>query len=113
MRSPFDLASITADASGGSGPSDFRIGGGKSGEYGITLDGVSASTVRAGQDLEWTKINTPSIDALTEFSVESGGFKAEFGHASGGFQAGRPATDDEDLLARHVGSSSSRDPAGG
>ena len=29
-------------------------------------------------------INAPSVEALTEFNVEAGGFKAETGHASGG-----------------------------
>src|SRR5450759_560993 len=32
----------------------------------------------------WTQINTPSVDAITELSVTSGGFKADMGHASGG-----------------------------
>ena len=52
----------------------------------MTLDGTTVTT--AGQldsnGVTWTQINTPSVDALTEFSVTSGGFKAEVGHASGG-----------------------------
>ncbi|MCA1605211.1 MAG: hypothetical protein LC775_07015, partial [Acidobacteria bacterium] len=34
--------------------------------------------------VEWASINTPSLDAITEFSVESHGFKAEYGRAAGG-----------------------------
>ena len=52
----------------------------------MTLDGSTITT--AGQldsnGVTWTQINTPSVDALTEFSVTSGGFKADVGHASGG-----------------------------
>ena len=46
MRSPFDLANITAQVSGGD--QDFRIGGGQQGTFGVMLDGASANTNRAG-----------------------------------------------------------------
>src|SRR4051794_19365956 len=83
MRSPFDLSSTTAEvASAG----QYRVGGGRGGAYGMTLDGSSITT--AGQldsnGVTWSMINTPSVDALTEFSVTSAGFKADVGHASGG-----------------------------
>jgi hypothetical protein len=83
VRSPFDLSSSTAEvASAG----QFRVGGGRGGAYGMTLDGSSITT--AGQldsnGVTWTQINTPSVDALTEFSVTAAGFKADVGHASGG-----------------------------
>ena len=83
LRSPFDLSSTTAEVSS---TGQFRVGGGKGGAYGMTLDGTTVTT--AGQldsnGVTWTQINTPSLDALTEFSVVSGGFKADIGHASGG-----------------------------
>jgi hypothetical protein len=83
LRSPFDLASGTADVATAG---QFRVGGGRGGAYGMTLDGTSITT--AGQldsnGVTWTQINTPSVDAITEFSVTSGGFKADMGHASGG-----------------------------
>jgi len=83
VRSPFDLSSTTAEVSS---TGQYRVGGGKGGAYGMTLDGSSVTT--AGQldsnGVTWTQINTPSLDALTEFSVTSGGFKADIGHASGG-----------------------------
>ncbi|MGO9966497.1 MAG: carboxypeptidase regulatory-like domain-containing protein [Bryobacteraceae bacterium] len=83
VRSPFDLSSTTAEVSS---TGQYRVGGGKGGAYGMTLDGSTITT--AGQldsnGVTWTAYNTPSVDALTEFSVTSGGFKADIGHASGG-----------------------------
>ena len=83
VRSPFDLSSTTAEVNS---TGQYRVGGGKGGAYGMTLDGTTITT--AGQldsnGVTWTQINTPSVDALTEFTVTSGGFKADIGHASGG-----------------------------
>ena len=83
VRSPFDLAGITPDVAGSSS-SDFRVGGGRAGSFGITLDGNSIGVAATSAQVNFTVINTPSVEALTEFNVESGGFKAESGHASGG-----------------------------
>jgi hypothetical protein len=83
VRSPFDLATITPEVAG-SGDSNLRIGGGKVGAYGVTLDGTAATVGRSDAQVTWSQHNAPSVEALTEFSVESGGFKAETGHASGG-----------------------------
>src|SRR6476469_9227455 len=83
VRSPFDLAATTAEVAG-SGDSNFRIGGGRIGAFGVTLDGTAATVARPDAQVSWGQINAPSVEALTEFSVESGGFKAETGHASGG-----------------------------
>jgi Carboxypeptidase regulatory-like domain len=83
VRSPFDLAATTPEAAG-SGDSSLRIGGGRVGAYGMTLDGTAATVARPDSQVSWSQINSPSVEALTEFSVESGGFKAETGHASGG-----------------------------
>ena len=82
VRSPIDLANTTTDVQGSAG--NFRIGGGQRGLEGMTLDGatVSGSTDLSTQNQ--AAQSSPSIDALAEFSVESGGFKAETGHASGG-----------------------------
>lgn len=82
VRSPFDLAIITPDVSGDG--VNFRIGGGKINTWGITLDGVTATTGRHAGMMNFVRINAPSVEAITEFAVESGGFKAEYGHASGG-----------------------------
>ena len=79
VRSPFDLAAVAAEVSA----TGFRIGGG-SGTWGMTLDGNAITGTMNGSDQAATTFNTPSVEALTEFSVEAGGFKAETGHASGG-----------------------------
>jgi hypothetical protein len=82
MRGAFDLALITPEANQ---PSDdnFNIGGGQGGSYGATLDGVSVLTGRFNS-VQWANVNTPSVDAITEFAVETNGFKAEYGRAQGG-----------------------------
>jgi hypothetical protein len=94
MRSPFDLSLLTPESkpiglggdAGVQGPgysSNFSLGGGQGGTWGITLDGASSGTSRFGST-EWASLNTPSIDAITEFSVDTNGFKAESGRAQGG-----------------------------
>ena len=83
VRSPFDLATTTAEVAG-TGDSNLRIGGGRIGAFGVTLDGTAATVARPDAQVSWGQINSPSVEALTEFSVESAGFKAETGHASGG-----------------------------
>ncbi len=82
VRSPFDLASITPDVNGTG--SNFRIGGGTGNNFGMTLDGTSITVATSMSGQNWVVYNAPSVETVTEFSVESGGFKAEFGHASGG-----------------------------
>ncbi len=96
LRSPLDLASLTPEgknyntaiangaAAPGTNTSDsFSIGGGQPRAFGITLDGV---TLMAGNSTpnSWLTYNTPPLDAITEFTVETNGYKAEFGHAQGG-----------------------------
>lgn len=82
MRGAFDLALITPEANQ---PDDanFNVGGGQGGAFGATLDGVTILTGRFNS-VQWTNVNTPSVDALTEFAVETNGFKAEFGRGQGG-----------------------------
>ena len=82
-RSPFDLAGYTAEVNGAG---TFRIGGGND-TVGITLDGSSLAGDKIGSDAGSggaAAMNSPSVEALTEFTVEASGFKAETGHASGG-----------------------------
>jgi outer membrane receptor protein involved in Fe transport len=82
LRSPFDLA-ILAPESKNFGDNGFQIGGGQAASFGVNLDGVSANTTRA-LSTSWVAVNTPSLDAITEFAVETNGFKAEYGQAGGG-----------------------------
>ncbi len=83
-RSPFDLASAAAGEVNTAGT--FRIGGGND-TVGVTLDGASITGDKIGSDAgdgSATAMNSPSVEALTEFNVEASGFKAETGNASGG-----------------------------
>jgi hypothetical protein len=82
MRGAFDLALITPEANQ-PGDDTFNVGGGQGGAFGATLDGVSILTGRFNS-VQWTNVNTPSVDAITEFAVETNGFKAEFGRGQGG-----------------------------
>ncbi|MGH9660435.1 MAG: TonB-dependent receptor, partial [Bryobacteraceae bacterium] len=82
MRGIYDLALIAPEASQ-PGDDSFNVGGGQGGAYGATLDGISVLTGRFNS-VQWSNVNTPSVDAITEFSVETNGFKAEYGRAQGG-----------------------------
>ena len=81
MRSPFDLIATVAEAKGSGG--NVSLGGGQGGAFGATLDGISVNTNR-NADIGETAFLTPSLEAITEFSVETNGFKPEFGQAGGG-----------------------------
>jgi len=83
VRSPFDLATLTPEARTGGGDAGFALGGGQAAAYQATLDGISVDTSRALQKT-WVTTNAPSVEALTEFTVDTNGFKAEFSHANGG-----------------------------
>jgi hypothetical protein len=96
LRSPLDLASLTPEAKNyntsvangtvqpGTNTSDsFSIGGGQPRAFGITLDGISLMAGNSTPN-SWLTYNTPPLDAITEFTVETNGYKAEFGHAQGG-----------------------------
>ncbi|MEO8131581.1 MAG: carboxypeptidase-like regulatory domain-containing protein, partial [Bryobacteraceae bacterium] len=83
IRSPFDLAILTPESKNLGGDNGFMLGGGQAASYGTTLDGVSTNTTRA-LSKSWVSSNAPSIDAITEFTVDTNGFKAEYGHSGGG-----------------------------
>lgn len=81
MRSVFDLVATVAETKG-SGAS-MSIGGGQGGSYSASLDGILITTNRNANTAE-NAFLTPSVEAITEFAVESNGFKPEFGQAAGG-----------------------------
>jgi hypothetical protein len=81
MRSVFDLVSTVPEAKGST--TNVVLGGGQGGAFGATLDGISVNTNRNADVVE-TAFLTPSVEAITEFSVETNGFKPEFGQAGGG-----------------------------
>jgi hypothetical protein len=80
MRSPFDLVSTVPEAKGGT---NLALGGGQGGAFAATFDGISVNTNRLGNTTE-TSYLTPSLEAITEFAVDTNGFKAEYGQAGGG-----------------------------
>ncbi|MBL8241316.1 MAG: TonB-dependent receptor [Bryobacterales bacterium] len=81
MRSPFNLVAVAAEAKGDG--QRLALGGGQVAAWDATLDGYSVGTNRSGDTAE-AALNTPSVEALTEFSVDTNGFKAEYGQAGGG-----------------------------
>jgi hypothetical protein len=81
LRSPFDLVTTVPEAKGSG--SALALGGGQAGSWGATLDGLSVNTNRSA-DAGETAYITPSVEAITEFSVDTNGFKAEYGQAGGG-----------------------------
>jgi Carboxypeptidase regulatory-like domain len=83
VRTPFDLAATTPDAKNLGGDNGFALGGGQAAAYGSSLDGVSTNTSRA-LSKSWVSSNAPSVEAIEQFSVDSNGYKAEFGHSGGG-----------------------------
>src|SRR2546423_8147681 len=81
MRSPFNLVPLVAEARGSG--QRLSIGGGQVAQWDATLDGYSVGTNRSG-DTDEAALNTPSVESLTEFTVDTNGFKAEYGQAGGG-----------------------------
>jgi hypothetical protein len=81
LRSPFDLVSTVAEAKGSG--TTLALGGGEAASWSATLDGLSVNTNRSA-DAGETAYLTPSVESITEFAVDTNGFKAEFGQAGGG-----------------------------
>lgn len=81
LRSPLDLVSVVPEAKSGG---NITVAGGQEGGWDLTVDGISATPAAPFEQRLWTMVNSPSVDALQEFAVDTNGFKAEFGHAGGG-----------------------------
>jgi hypothetical protein len=81
LRSPFDLVSVASDSKGSG--TTLSIGGGQAASWSATLDGVPVNTNRSA-DAGETAYLTPSVESITEFAVDTNGFKAEYGQAGGG-----------------------------
>ena len=81
IRTPLGLVAVAAEARGSGG--SLRLGGGQGGAWNATLDGISVGTNRAA-DMTEVGYNTPSVEGITEFTVDTNGFKAEYGQAGGG-----------------------------
>jgi Carboxypeptidase regulatory-like domain/TonB dependent receptor-like, beta-barrel len=81
MRSPFDLVNITSESKGRG--NTISLGGGQAAAWDATLDGISVTTNRSADAAEIT-YTAPSVEGITEFTVDTNGFKAEYGQAGGG-----------------------------
>jgi hypothetical protein len=81
MRSPFNLVAVAPEAKGSG--QQLSLGGGQAAAWDATLDGHTVGTNRSSDAAE-AALNTPSVEALTEFTVDTNGFKAEYGQAGGG-----------------------------
>ena len=83
VRSPFDLALVTPEAKNSG--SEFTLGGGQESGWDLTVDGISSTPNQAAIIMrQISTLNSPSVDAITEFAVDTNGYKAEFGRAGGG-----------------------------
>jgi hypothetical protein len=83
-RNPLALAQLSANATGKDSvaghDSDFRINGGRTGGAEYILDGVPVTTGY----LHKVAGSVPSMEAIAEFKVVTGGLPAEYGRLSGG-----------------------------
>ena len=78
-----DFAAEGGDDYQGNGVEEgVAFGGGQAAAYGTSLDGISANTSRALYT-STVSSNAPSVEAIDQFSIDSAGYKAEFGHAAG------------------------------
>ncbi len=82
MRNPFDLVQIAAGVSTASSNAT-SIGGGQTGTWNVSLDGLGIGTNRP-LETEEMAYAAPSVEAVTEVTVETSVYKAEFGAAAGG-----------------------------
>jgi hypothetical protein len=80
IRNVFNLAVIAPEAKT---VGVFRIGGGQQAGWDMLMDGLTTSSASTNYQNERAPISSESIDAITEFTVETTGLKAEFGRAMG------------------------------
>ncbi len=82
LRNPYDLVEIAAQVMT-SGSSNMALGGASARAWNATLDGLAITTNRSANQQE-IAYAAPSLEAITEFAVDTSGFKAEYGQAGGG-----------------------------
>jgi Carboxypeptidase regulatory-like domain len=83
IRSVFDLATLTPDATvGASGL--YRVAGGQDGSWDMQMDGSSITPTADAKTAQRVVVASAPIDAISEFTVDSSsGMKAEYGRAVG------------------------------
>ena len=82
LRNPYDLVQIAAQVTS-SNDTEMSVAGGQARSWNATLDGLGITTNRPAETNE-VAYAAPSLEAITEFAVDTSGFKAEYGQASGG-----------------------------
>ncbi len=80
IRSVFNLALIAPEVKSDGG---YRIGGGQSAGWEMSMDGSSVTSGSSQYQAERAPISSVPVDAIAEFSVESSGMKAEYGRSMG------------------------------
>ncbi|MBI3682860.1 MAG: TonB-dependent receptor [Acidobacteria bacterium] len=80
IRNVFNLAIIAPETRTANG---FRIGGGQGSGWEMEMDGMPLTSASTQYQTERAPISSVSIDAISEFTVETTGMKAEFGRAMG------------------------------
>jgi outer membrane receptor protein involved in Fe transport len=80
IRNVMNLAIIAPEAKTGN---QFRIGGGQGAGWDMNMDGASVTSASTNYQQERAPLSSVSLDAISEFAVESSGLKAEHGRAMG------------------------------
>lgn len=80
IRNVLNLAIIAPEAKT---QNQFRIGGGQGAGWEMNMDGASLTSASANYQEERAPLSSVSLDAISEFSIESTGSKAEHGRAMG------------------------------
>ncbi len=80
IRNVFSLAIIAPETKTAN---SFRIGGGQGAGWDMLMDGVSTASASTNYQNERAPISSVPVDAISEFTVETSGMKAEYGRAMG------------------------------
>ena len=80
IRSVFNLALIAPQTKNVNG---FTIAGGQGAAWEIAMDGLPASSGSSQYQTDRAPLSSVPIDAISEFNVETGGLKAQYGRSMG------------------------------
>ncbi len=80
VRNVMNLAVIAPEAKTAN---QMRIGGGQGAGWDMIMDGTSLASASSNYQTQRAPISSVPVDAISEFTVESTGMKAEYGRAMG------------------------------